>query len=143
MDKSALKKYSMWARAKLIELIEKKANTLGLTEKTNFVSIKDLKQIEKRLILLTSSKQAKALLLRFQNKGFKQTIEEIALTWFNRFNAIRFMEINGYLPDNIRVFSYKFKSFIVNICNTLNPFFIVLLFIILFTLFQYAVTSSC
>lgn len=32
-------------------------------------------------------------------------MEEVAYTWFNRFSALRFMEVNGYLPSHVRVFT--------------------------------------
>lgn len=40
-----------------------------------------------------------------QAKGYDQVVEEVAYTWFNRFIALRYMEVNNYLPSHIRVFS--------------------------------------
>jgi hypothetical protein len=50
--------------------------------------------------------QHKKLLKRISQLGYQQTIEEIAYTWFNRFMALRYMELNGYLDHNYRVLSH-------------------------------------
>src|SRR5699024_1073939 len=49
--------------------------------------------------------QRKTLVQRIEQEGFNQVMEEVAYTWFNRFTALRFMEVNEYLPSNIRVLS--------------------------------------
>lgn len=38
-------------------------------------------------------------------------MEEVAYTWFNRFSALRFMEVNGYLPSRTRVFTDDNNNF--------------------------------
>ena len=48
---------------------------------------------------------------RIKTKGYKQVIEEVAYTWFNRLTAIRFMEVNGYLPSHVRVFTDEENRF--------------------------------
>ena len=45
------------------------------------------------------------LIKEINAKGFEQVIEEVAYTWFNRFIALRFMEVNNYLPNRIRIFT--------------------------------------
>lgn len=49
--------------------------------------------------------QRKSLVKRINEKGFDNVIEEVAYTWFNRIIAIRFMEVNDYLPGHVRVLS--------------------------------------
>ena len=53
----------------------------------------------------------KILINNIKEKGFEQVIEEVAYTWFNRFAALRFMEVNGYLPSHIRVFTNEAGEF--------------------------------
>ena len=65
--------------------------------------------MEKNTINL-SRKAFEKLLSEFENKGYDQLIEEVAYTWFNRFIALRYMEIHGYLPSRIRVLSSETKG---------------------------------
>jgi hypothetical protein len=51
------------------------------------------------------NEQRRMLCKKIEEQGYRNTMEEIAYTWFNRFCAIRFMEVNGYLPSHVRVFS--------------------------------------
>lgn len=44
-------------------------------------------------------------------KGYEEVIEEVAYTWFNRFCALRFMEVNAYLPSYVRVFTDEENQF--------------------------------
>ena len=103
MDKNAIKKYAVWARRELIERVSQRAMIYGITAKdagdTNADSVNGhlLSQVEKR--------QRQALIRNIKTKGYEQVIEEVAYTWFNRFAALRFMEVNGYLPSHIRVFT--------------------------------------
>ena len=50
-------------------------------------------------------------LAEINDKGYKQVMEEVAYTWFNRFSALRFMEVNGYLPSHVRVFTDEENNF--------------------------------
>ena len=103
MDKNAIKKYAVWARRELIERVSQRAMLYGITEKDagdpNAESVNGhlLSQVEKR--------QRQALIRNIKTKGYEQVMEEVAYTWFNRFAALRFMEVNGYLPSHIRVFT--------------------------------------
>ncbi len=56
-------------------------------------------------------KQRQALIAEINAKGYKQVMEEVAYTWFNRFSALRFMEVNGYLPSHVRVFTDEENNF--------------------------------
>ena len=56
-------------------------------------------------------KQRQALIAEINDKGYKQVMEEVAYIWFNRFSALRFMEVNGYLPSHVRVFTDEENNF--------------------------------
>lgn len=111
MDKTALKNFAVKARNKLIAEVTQKAYEAGITENKIYdiiafeggFKIKDREngKIFKKYEL----KQRGELLQRVKEKGFDQVMEEIAYTWFNRFIALRFMEINNYLPTGIRALS--------------------------------------
>lgn len=107
MDKSAIKNFAVSARVKLKEQIEQKAYTFGITknEIKKVEVFEDTFEVngvkyEKRLL-----KHRDSLEKKIKDKGFDQVIEEVAYTWFNRFIAIRFMEVNEYLPSGVRVLS--------------------------------------
>jgi hypothetical protein len=108
MDKNAIKKFAVWARRKLIEDIQQKAFELGISEKEikepQFVS-SDAMVIGDRTLNKIEMEQRKSLVSTVREKGFEQVIEEVAYTWFNRFIALRFMEVNGYLPTGVRILS--------------------------------------
>jgi hypothetical protein len=61
--------------------------------------------VNSHLLTAAEKRQRQALIRRIQEKGYQQVMEEVAYTWFNRFAALRFMEVNGYLPTHIRVFT--------------------------------------
>ncbi len=108
MDKSAVKNFAVWARKKLIEDITQKAFEIGITEKGIARAVKvssDAVQVNGRLLQKYEVKQREALVARIKEKGFQEVIEEAAYTWFNRIIAIRFMEVNDYLPTGVRVLS--------------------------------------
>ena len=122
MNKTAIKNFAVWARRKLIGEITDKARLLGVTE-TGVAeplpqSTKDLQffdigtknyaevqgaEISQRNALVSAIK-GKAKELSYQD-AFQNVVEEIAYTWFNRMIAIRFMEVNDYLPSRARVLS--------------------------------------
>ncbi|ODM26888.1 restriction endonuclease [Clostridium sp. Bc-iso-3] len=108
MDKTAIKNFAVWARKKLIEDIKQKAYEIGITEKEikePEVSTSDTMIIGDRSLNKIEIAQRKSLVSRIKEKGFNNVIEEVAYTWFNRFIALRFMEVNGYLPTGVRVLS--------------------------------------
>lgn len=107
MDKSAIKNFAVSARVKLKQQIEQMAYSFGITKD----EVKDVEMFEdtfevngnkynKKLL-----KHRESLLKKINEKGFEQIIEEVAYTWFNRLIAIRFMEVNEYLPTGVRVLS--------------------------------------
>ncbi|MCM3122890.1 MULTISPECIES: BREX-1 system adenine-specific DNA-methyltransferase PglX [unclassified Mesobacillus] len=107
MNKLAIKNFAVTARVKLLEAIEQKAYELGITKlgiKEPEV-YKDGFRVNDKFFKKYQMKQREKLIQKIQDKGFDQLVEEVAYTWFNRFIAIRFMEVNEYLPTGIRVLS--------------------------------------
>ena len=109
MDKTAIKKYAVWARQDLINRVKQKSYQYGITE-TGAVE-KDADSVNGRLLSQAEKRQRHALLQQISENGFDHMIDEVAYTWFNRFCALRFMEVNGYLPSHIRVFTDEDNNF--------------------------------
>ncbi|NEN84701.1 BREX-1 system adenine-specific DNA-methyltransferase PglX [Paenibacillus elgii] len=127
MNKAAIKNFAIWARNKLIAEITYKAGLLGITEKgiknpqpqsTNDVQFFDIGTKEPYSITGVEIEQRRNLVEFIQRKekqsdymsAYKSVIEEVAYTWFNRLIAVRFMEVNDYLPSRIRVLSSESSS---------------------------------
>lgn len=108
MDKTAIKNFAVWARRKLIEDIEQKAFEIGITEGTieETVTISsDSAKVKGITLDKNQIMQRRSLVLKIEEKGYREVIEEVTYTWFNRFIALRFMEVNDYLPSGVRVLS--------------------------------------
>ena len=60
-----------------------------------------VESIDGRVLTETEKKQRTALLEQIKEKGYREVMEEVAYTWFNRFSALRFMGVNGYLPTRV------------------------------------------
>lgn len=118
MDKKAIKEFAVNARKELIEEVTTKLNRLGITDK----GIEEAKRIDQSLQEIESTQlrltgnaitQRDRLIEKLKQKSstsdykeeYQSLIEEVAYTWFNRLIAIRFMEVNDYLPDSYRVLS--------------------------------------
>ncbi|MBN4069742.1 BREX-1 system adenine-specific DNA-methyltransferase PglX, partial [bacterium AH-315-G05] len=113
-NKSAIKGFSIRARRKLIEDITQRAYSLGVLDTDKYEEIEEFEggfKIKNSASQTMFQEELKAhrekLILEVSRKGFKQVIEEVAYTWFNRIIAIRFMEINEYLPTKVRILSSK------------------------------------
>ena len=103
MDKNAIKKYAVWARRELIERVSQRAMMYGITAKD--AGDLNADSVNGHLLSQAEKRQRQALIRNIKEKGYEQVMEEVAYTWFNRFAALRFMEVNGYLPSHIRVFT--------------------------------------
>ncbi len=127
MDKTAIKNFSIWARNKLIADITYKAGLLGVTEEgikdalpqsTQNAEFYDIGIKEPYAINGGEIKQRKELVAAIKRKAlqldykdaYRNVVEEVAYTWFNRLIAIRFMEVNDYMPSHIRVLSSDSKN---------------------------------
>ena len=100
MDKNAIKKYAMWARRELIERVSQRAALYEIT--ANGYGDPNAASVHGRVLSDEEKMQRRALIGRIEEKGYELVMEEIAYTWFNRFCALRFMEVNGYLPSRSR-----------------------------------------
>ena len=122
MNKTAIKNFAIWARNKLIADIQYRAGLMGITEdgikdplpqSTGTMEFYDIGTAEPYAITGEAIPQRKKLaeVIRRKEKdsnyatAYKYILEEVAYTWFNRLIAIRFMEVNDYLPSRIRVLS--------------------------------------
>ena len=107
MNKTAIKNYAVEARKKWIQAIAQQAAFYGCTESGSLSDDDITKQLADKGEFLTRNElHARSRLVNdIRIKGYQNVIEEVAYTWFNRLIAIRFMEVNGYLPSGIRVLS--------------------------------------
>ena len=122
MNKTAIKNFAIWARNKLIADIQYRAGLMGITadgikdplpQSTGTMEFYDIGTAEPYAITGEAIPQRKKLaeVIRRKEKdsnyatAYKYILEEVAYTWFNRLIAIRFMEVNDYLPSRIRVLS--------------------------------------
>jgi hypothetical protein len=107
MDRTKLKNYAPRARRDFIRAVTDKAAVYGLSaEKLEPVTGgREVAIIGGRAFPSSVAAKRKALEQRIERNGFAQTMEALAYTWFNRFVAIRFMELHGYLEHGYRVLS--------------------------------------
>ncbi len=122
MDKTAVKNFAVWARKKLISDISYQAALLGITkdgiakplpQSNSEVEFYDIGTATPNMVSGSAISQRRSLVDAINNKAansdykaaYNSVIEEVAYTWFNRLIAIRFMEVNNYLPGRIRVLS--------------------------------------
>ena len=109
MNKNAIQKFAIWARNELITQVSQRAYQYGIDESGFGDASADT--LNGRLLTAEEKSQRQELIGRIKEKGYKQVMEEVAYTWFNRFIALRFMEVNNYLPSHIRVFSDSTGAF--------------------------------
>ncbi|ATI70657.1 restriction endonuclease subunit M [Lactiplantibacillus plantarum] len=119
MDKTAIKNFAIESRRKLIAAIKLQMKVLGITEEQisdkletstseieyyvddrNPITGSNIVKRQKLVVELHEREKATDY-----ETAYNELVEEVAYTWFNRLIAIRFMEVNGYLPSRIRVLS--------------------------------------
>lgn len=122
MNKTAIRNFAIWARNKLIADISYKAGLMGITkdgiadvlpQSTSGVEFYDIGTAEPYAIRGEEIEQRKGLVQIIKQKektsdfatAYTSVIEEVAYTWFNRLIAVRFMEVNDYMPSHVRVLS--------------------------------------
>ena len=112
MDKNAIKTFAVESRRKMIESVKYQASLLGITADEIREPIAKAEGMEtydygagQHSIFNEDIKKRQSLVKEINNKGFDNVVEEVAYTWFNRIIAIRFMEVNDYLPTRTRVLS--------------------------------------
>lgn len=109
MDKNAIKRFAVWARTELIARVSLKGVEYGITEDN--LEDANADSVGGKVLTADEKKQRQALIAEIDDKGYKQVMEEVAYTWFNRFSALRFMEVNGYLPSHVRIFTDEENNF--------------------------------
>ena len=111
MNKYNLKRYAPQARKDFIAAVTARANLLGLSERGGTVFAEpcdvqgDVALIGGRPWPADVQARREPLLRRMRREGFAHTLEAVAYTWFNRFAALRFMELHDYLGHGRRVLS--------------------------------------
>lgn len=118
MNKTAIKSFAIEARKKLISEITYRAGLVGINKdvisepihKASGIEMYDIGGNEPYTIKGEEIVQRNSLASKVREKGFENVIEEVAYTWFNRIIAIRFMEVNDYLPTRVRVLSSENKE---------------------------------
>lgn len=122
MNKTKIKNFSVWARNKLIDEIRYRAGLMGITEdgiqtalpqSAGDTEFYDIGTAQPYAISGEAVGQRRKLVEAIREKerssgyqtAYRYIVEEVAYTWFNRLIAIRFMEVNDYLPAHIRVLS--------------------------------------
>ena len=115
MNKNAIQKFAIWARNELIAQVSQRAYQYGIDESGFGDASADT--LNGRLLTAEEKSQPQELIKQIKEKGYQQVMEEVAYTWFNRFIALRFMEVNNYLPSHIRVFSDASGAFKPEILN--------------------------
>lgn len=114
MNKPQIKNFSVWARRKLIETVSYRMSLIGIFENriaealpqsTADLKFYDIGTGKPAEVKGNDIKYRNELVNKIERDGYKNTVEEIAYTWFNRLIAIRFMEVNDYLPSRVRVLS--------------------------------------
>lgn len=118
MDTSHIKKYAPKAREQFIEAVRDRLSVLGI-EKSGVVDATvtgdrlqigslfqpaNIKHLRDRLVARCMVDE------NFNQAAYEQLIEQVAYTWFNRFCAIRYMELQGYLPTFYRLLSNPDKE---------------------------------
>ena len=115
MNKNAIQKFAIWARNELITQVSQRAYQYGIDESGFGDASADT--LNGRLLTVEEKSQRQELIKQIKEKGYQQVMEGVAYTWFNRFIALRFMEVNNYLPSHIRVFSDASGTFKPEILN--------------------------
>ncbi|MGH0430604.1 BREX-1 system adenine-specific DNA-methyltransferase PglX [Bacillus hominis] len=112
MNKKALKEFAVYARNELREQIALRAQAFGITSEGSpvFVTGTDYVEINGKKYPVSYKNSIQKLLKEVETKGYGNVIEEVAYTWFNRLIAIRYMEVNNYLPSKVRVLSSETKG---------------------------------
>lgn len=119
MNKAKLKSYAPAARRDFIQAVTDRAHFFGLSEK-QIVPVEeagDVAIIGGRPFPRAVAAQRRKLDARVKRDGFSQVMEAVAYTWFNRFLALRYMELHGYLEHGFRVLSNSGSSSVPEILD--------------------------
>ena len=108
MNRNKLEAYAQKARRDFIAAVTDRAAFYGLTGRSiePVVEQGDVALIGAHAFPRNVAEPRKRLEEQIQRDGFEQVMEAMAYTWFNRFAAIRYMELHGYLDHGYRVLSH-------------------------------------
>lgn len=109
MNKTAIKNFAVEARVMLLEAVKQRAFEYEVTEGGKNDPAQEA--VNGATLTAEERNQRAQLIAKVKANGFSQTMEEAAYTWFNRFIALRFMEVNNYLPSHTRIFSDESGAF--------------------------------
>lgn len=115
MNKSKIQKFAVDGHKLLYKQIAQRAYQYGIEEGN--VGKADATEVHGRILSPLEKSQRAALIAEINANGYPQTIERVTYIWFNRIVALRFMEVNNYLPSHIRVFSDASGAFKPEILN--------------------------
>ena len=117
VDKSAIRTFAVESRRQMIESVKYQASLIGITADGISEPISKAEGMETydygagtHSIFNEDIKKRNDLIKKINNDGFESVMEEVAYTWFNRIIAIRFLEVNDYLPTRTRVLSSEIKD---------------------------------
>ncbi len=109
MNKTAIQKFAVWARGELLAQVKQRAYNYGVT--AGGCADADAAAVGGRALTAREQALRRELVDAVQSRGYDAVAEEAAYTWFNRFAALRYMEVNDYLPTHVRVFSNAAGAF--------------------------------
>ena len=105
MDTKTLEKFCPWARNCLMEAVDLRCRRYGLTDDARAANPADSDVVNGTVLTAAEKSQRATLYARIEECGYTHFLEEMAYTWFNRFAAIRYMELHDYLPSRVRMLS--------------------------------------
>lgn len=105
MDAKTLEKFCPWARNRLMEAVDLRCRRYGLTDDARTDNPADSDVVDGTVLTSAEKSQRAMLYARIEEHGYEHFLEEMAYTWFNRFMAIRYMELRDYLPSRVRMLS--------------------------------------
>ena len=115
MNKSKIQKFAVDGHKLLYKQIAQRAYQYGIEDGN--IGTADVTEVRGRILSPLEKSQRAALIAEINANGYPQTIERVTYIWFNRIVALRFMEVNNYLPSHIRVFSDASGAFKPEILN--------------------------
>lgn len=111
MDTKALEKFCPWAREELIDAVHNRCIACGLDDAGRASAPRGSRIVNNAVLADDELVQRDNLITLIDELGYEAFLEREAYTWFNRFVGIRYMELHGYLPSRVRMFSAVDGSF--------------------------------
>lgn len=105
MDTKALERFCPWARNRLMEAVDLRCRRYGLDDEGRAAAPLGSDVVGGNVLTPDEKRQRAELYARIEEHGYDRFLEEMAYTWFNRFMAIRYMELHDYLSSRVRMLS--------------------------------------